>query len=195
MCAPSPATSTGSALPAGLADGAAGRAQYPQGDRVDDTGTAANFSPVLRIQAHDFDGTETPFIFPSGDPYYILNSGNGTHEIGVKYDWNPANIVNLNHLLVRVQNGTTDQGTSCFEERRIYNWARIAYKNAVSKEGASYEWGVTGPAYDCSGLVVTSYNAVANFPGLGDVRTAQQIYDWARTHLTGEAVRQAYSAL
>lgn len=30
--------------------------------------------------------------------------------------------------------------------------------------------------------MVTSYNSIGNFPGFGSVRTAEQIYDWARTH-------------
>jgi hypothetical protein len=149
---------------------------------VEDTGTATNISPVLRIQARDHDGTEAPFIFPSGDTFFVLRGGNGHSEVGVKHDWNPGNMVNINHLRVKVQNGTTEQGTSCIQERNAYNWTMIAHKNAVSKEGADYLWGGTGPAYDCSGLVYTSYNAVGNFPGFGNVRSAQQMYDWARTH-------------
>lgn len=150
--------------------------------RVDDTGTAANFSPVLRIQARNAAGNAAPFVFPGDNAYYILRSGNGTHEVGLKSDWNPGNLADINHLLVRVQNGTTKQGTSCFQERKIFNWSRIAYRRAVDKEGAPYDLGGTGPAYDCSGLVLTSYDAVPGFPGMGTARTAEQIYDWARSH-------------
>ncbi|MDW5323697.1 C40 family peptidase [Plantactinospora sp. KLBMP9567] len=152
--------------------------------RVDDTGTAANFSPVLRIQAHDSDHTAAPFVFPGDNAYYILKSGNGTHEVGLKSDWNPSNLADINHLKVRVQNGTTEQGTACFQERNIFNWTRIAYRRAVDKQGADYRLGGTGPDYDCSGLVLKSYNEVGNLPDfdMNSVRTAEQIYNWARTH-------------
>lgn len=152
--------------------------------RVDDTGTASGLSPVLRIQARDADGTESPFVFPGDNAYYVLDSGNGTHEVGLRSDWNPGNLADINHLLVRVQNGTTAQGTTCTEERKIFNWSRLAYRKAVDKEGAPYDRGGTGPAYDCSGLVVTSYNPLPHFPDLDGVRTAEEIYNWARTHTT-----------
>jgi len=152
--------------------------------RIDDTGTAANLSPVLRIQAHDEDHTAAPFIFPSGDPFFVLRGGNGSSADSAKFDWNPSNLANLNHLLVRVQNGTTEQGTTCYQERNIYNWTRTAYRKAVNKEGADYHLSGMGPAYDCSGLVLTSYNEVGNFPDFNtdNVRSAEEIYDWARTH-------------
>lgn len=137
--------------------------------RIEDTGTATDVSPVLRIQAHDFHHTAAAFVFPGDNAYFVLRGGNGTHQVGVKHNWNPGDIGNINHLLVKVQNGTTAQGTSCTRERNIFNWTRIAYKNAVAKKGADYDLGGTGPAYDCSGLVVTSYNSIGNFPGFGSV--------------------------
>lgn len=153
--------------------------------RVDDTGTASNMSPVLRIWAHNEDDSNTaPFIFPSGETYFILRGGNGSSANGAKFDWNPSNLADVNHLQVKVQNGTTEQGTSCYQKRNIFNWTRIAYRKAVDKQGADYRLGGMGPDYDCSGLVLVSYNQVANFPDFdtNSVRTAEQIYNWARTH-------------
>ncbi|GAB3980631.1 hypothetical protein GCM10027615_59550 [Plantactinospora veratri] len=149
--------------------------------RVEDTGTASNISPVLRIQAHDADHGAAPFIFPSGDPFFVLRGGNGHHEVGLRSDWNPDNIPNINHLKVRVQNGTTEQGTSCFEEREIFNWTMIGHKNAMAKLGAPYVLGGEGPGYDCSGLVYASYNPIGNFPGW-PVRRAVDMWNWAKDH-------------
>lgn len=152
--------------------------------RVDDTGTAADFSPVLRIQARDADGSAAPFVFPGDNTFYVLDAGNGAHEIGLTSDWNPGNLADLNHLLVRVQNGTTAQGTACHQERKIYNWTRIGYRKAVDQEGKRYLLGGMGPdRFDCSGLTITSYEAVPGFPDFpADVRTAEQIYHWARAN-------------
>ncbi|TWD83704.1 cell wall-associated NlpC family hydrolase [Kribbella amoyensis] len=153
--------------------------------RLEDTGTATNISPVIRIQAVDGDGTVAPMTFPSGDTFFVLRGGNGHSEVGLKADWNPGNMADLNHLKVKVQNGTTDQGTSCTESRNIFNWSRIAYNIALSREAKGYRLGGLGPDfYDCSGLTLTSYNAIPLFNdfNLGTVRTAEEIYDWARTH-------------
>ncbi|MGP4100675.1 C40 family peptidase [Nonomuraea sp. KM90] len=131
------------------------------------------------------DDSVAPFIFPSGEPYFVLRGGNGHNEIGLRSDWNPDNVPNINHLRVRVQNGTTDQGTHCYQERDIYNWSMIAHKNAMAKSGAPYILGGLGtpehPGYDCSGLVYSSYNPIANFPGW-PVRRAVDMWNWARNN-------------
>ncbi|TCC26590.1 C40 family peptidase [Kribbella speibonae] len=150
---------------------------------LEDTGTASDFSPVLRVQAVDGDGTVAPMVFPSGDTYFILRGGNGHSQVGLEADWNPGNMADLNHLKVKVQNGTTEQGTACTESRNIFNWSRIAYNNAWSQEKKPYEWGGVGPnEYDCSGLTLWSYNQIPLFPGFGGVRTADSIYNWATSH-------------
>ncbi|MDP4502597.1 C40 family peptidase [Nonomuraea turcica] len=153
--------------------------------RIEDTGTEANRSPVLRIQARGAEGGEAPFIFPSGETYFILRGGNGHHEIGLKSDWNPDNIPNINHLRVKVQNGTTEQGVFCYQERDIFNWSMIAHKNAVAKRGEPYIKQGIGtpqyPGYDCSGLVYASYNPIANFPGW-PVRRAVEMWNWANNN-------------
>lgn len=153
--------------------------------RVDDTGTASNFSPVLRIQAHSADHDAAPFIFPSGDPFFVLRGGNGHHEVGLKSDWNPDNIPNINHLRVQVQNGTTEQGTNCTEVREIYNWSMIGHKNAMGKRGIDYVLGGEDtperPGLDCSGLIHASYNPIGNFPGW-PVRRAVDMWRWANDH-------------
>lgn len=153
--------------------------------RIEDTGTATNISPVLRVTAVDGAGVDAPMVFPSGDTFFVLRGGNGHHEIGLEADWNPGNMADINHLKVKVQNGTTDQGTSCTESRNIFNWSRIAYDNALSKADKEYWLGGMGPDfYDCSGLTLTSYNAIPFFPDFdtSTVRTAEQIYDWAASH-------------
>jgi cell wall-associated NlpC family hydrolase len=152
---------------------------------LEDTGTASDFSPVLRIQAVDGDGTVAPMVFPSGDTYFILRGGNGHSQVGLEADWNPGNMADLNHLKVKVQNGTTEQGTSCTESRNIFNWSRIAYNVALSREEKGYELGAMGPnLYDCSGLMLTSYNAIPFFADFdtSSVRTAEQIYNWMQGH-------------
>ncbi|MBK1787235.1 C40 family peptidase [Prauserella sp. ASG 168] len=150
--------------------------------RIDDTGTAANISPVLRIQARDADGSAAPFVFPGDNAYFILRGGNGHHEVGLRSDWNPSNLADINRLRVRVQNGTTAQGTHCYQERDIFNWTRIGYRKAVDQQGKSYVLGGTGPnSFDCSGLALTSYEAIPHFPDFpSGVRTAEQIYFWMR---------------
>ncbi|MEV0160564.1 C40 family peptidase [Nonomuraea fuscirosea] len=153
--------------------------------RVDDTSTAPGFSPVLRIQAHDADHDAAPFVFPSGDAHFVLNSGNGTHDVGLKSDWNPANIGNINHLRVQIQNGTQAQDIGCTRVREIYNWSMIGHKNAMAKRGVDYVLGGEGtpakPGYDCSGLVYASYNPIGNFPGW-PVRRAVDMWRWAESH-------------
>ncbi|TMR15072.1 NlpC/P60 family protein [Nonomuraea turkmeniaca] len=153
--------------------------------RIDDTGTATNISPVLRIQARAADNTAAPFIFPSGDAFFVLRGGNGHHEVGLESDWNPDSIPNINHLRVKVQNGTTEQGTFCYQERNIYNWSMIAHKNAMAKRGEPYILEGVGtpehPGYDCSGLVYASYNPIANFPGW-PVRRAVDMWNWAKNN-------------
>ncbi len=153
---------------------------------IEDTGTAAGFSPVLRINAIGSNNVDTPMIFPGGNTYYVLRSGNGTSEVGLEGDWNPENIADLNHLKVKVQNGTTAQdpeGKGCTESRNIFNWTRIAYNNAWSQEEKPYVWGGVGPnSYDCSGLTLWSHNQIPLFPGFGGVRTADSIYNWATSH-------------
>jgi hypothetical protein len=152
---------------------------------LEDTGTASNISPVLRIRAVDGDGTVAPMVFPSGDTFFVLRGGNGHSEIGLEGDWNPGNMADLNHLKVKVQNGTTEQGTTCTESRNIFNWSRIAYNIALSREDKGYKLGYEGPDfYDCSGLMLTSYNAIPLFPDfdMNSVRTADSIYNWAASH-------------
>lgn len=70
--------------------------------RIEDTGTAANISPVLRIQAHDEDHNTEPFVFPGDNAYFVLRGGNGTHQDGAKFEWNPSNLADLNHLLASI---------------------------------------------------------------------------------------------
>ncbi|MEV4567933.1 NlpC/P60 family protein [Nonomuraea sp. NPDC049419] len=155
--------------------------------RVDDTGTAGGVSPVLRISAHDFDHQGSAFIFPAGDAYYIHNGGNGTHEVGLKSDWNPTAIGNINHLRVQVQNGTAAQGVHCTQVREIWNWSMIGHKNAMGKRGVPYVLGgedtAANPGLDCSGLVKVSYDAIAHFPGW-PVRRAVDMWRWAESHQT-----------
>jgi len=153
--------------------------------RLEDTGTTAGISPVLRIQAVDGDGTVAPMVFPSGDAWFVLRGGNGHSEVGLEADWNPGNMADLNHLKVKVQNGTTDQGIRCTESRNIFNWSRIAYNVALSRADKGYMLGYEGPDfYDCSGLMLTSYNAIPLFPDfdMNSVRTAEQIYNWMQGH-------------
>jgi hypothetical protein len=147
---------------------------------LEDTGSTANISPVLRITARDADGSEAPFVFPGDNAYFILRAGNGHSEVGLKSDWNPSNMADLNHLAVRVQNGTADQGVRGFQERKIYNWTRIGYRKAVDQEGKPYELGGNGPgAFDCSGLTLAAYNPIPGFPNFpSGVRTAEEIYNW-----------------
>lgn len=147
---------------------------------LEDTGSTANISPVLRITARDADGSEAPFVFPGDNAYFILRGGNGHSEVGLKSDWNPGNLADINHLQVRVQNGTTEQGRRCFQERRIYNWTRIGYRKAVDQEGKPYKLGGNGPdSFDCSGLTLAAYNPIPGFPDFpSGVRTAEEIYHW-----------------
>ncbi|TWD81369.1 NlpC/P60 family protein [Kribbella amoyensis] len=155
--------------------------------RLDDT-AADRKSPVLRIQAVNAKGSTASMVFPGGNPHYGLDGGKGSHKVGLKSGWNPGNLADINHLKVLVRNGNTEQGTSCKASRNIFNWSRIAYTTAVSKKDKKYKkykLGGVGPDYyDCSGLLLTSYNKIGLFPDfdLSKVRTAEQIYDWARTH-------------
>ncbi|MFB6723362.1 NlpC/P60 family protein [Kribbella sp. NPDC056345] len=159
---------------------------------LEDTGTAAGFSPVLRINAIGSNNVDTPMIFPGGNTYYVLRSGNGTSEVGLEGDWNPENIADLNHLKVKVQNGTTAQDPGddgCTKSRNIFNWTRIAYNNAYIERDKQYRFGDQAPDYglgpnyyDCSGLTLTSYDKIPLFPGFGSVRTSDSIYRWATTH-------------
>jgi hypothetical protein len=87
--------------------------------RVDDTGTKAGLSPVLRIQARAKDGRAAPMVFPGGTTYHILDSGNGTHATGLRSNRNPGNLADINHLQIRVQNGTAEE---------IYHWMRAHNK-------------------------------------------------------------------
>ncbi|GAB3941304.1 hypothetical protein GCM10029976_060380 [Kribbella albertanoniae] len=159
---------------------------------IEDTGTAAGWSPVLRINAIGSNNVNTPMIFPSGDTFFVLRAGNGHSEVGLEADWNPENIADLNHLKVKVQNGTSAQdpeGNGCTESRNIFNWTRIAYDNAWSQRDKQYRFGNLGPDYglgpnyyDCSGLTLTSYDKIPLFPGFGNVRTADSIHNWAASH-------------
>ncbi|GAA2205080.1 hypothetical protein GCM10009850_006970 [Nonomuraea monospora] len=193
-----PASADGLSNPSGTLTVACGGAEafiqvdWKAGDkvtvrwRIEDTGTASGYSPVLRINAHGGDDNAVaPFIFPSGETYFILRGGNGHSEVGLKSDWNPDGVPNINHLRVKVQNGTTDQGTFCHQERNIYNWSMIGHKNAVAKRGEPYVSSGIGtpqyPGYDCSGLVYASYNPIANFPGW-PVRRAVEMWNWARNN-------------
>ena len=47
-----------------------------------------------------------------------------------------------------------------------------------SKEGTPYQWGGTGPDYDCSGLVQAAYREVAGIE-IGRDTAAQQASGWA----------------
>ncbi len=153
--------------------------------RVDDTGTASDYSPVLRIQAHDAGHDAAPFQFPGGDTFFILNSGNGTHDVGLKSDWNPASIPNINHLRVQVQNGTTAQGTNCTEVREIYNWSMIGHKNAMAKRAWTTSSAARAPrsarASTARGWSTPPTTPIGNFPGW-PVRRAVDMWRWANDH-------------
>jgi cell wall-associated NlpC family hydrolase len=145
---------------------------------LEDTTSAYGRQPVLRIAAQGPDGT-TPHVFRNGHAYFILEGGNGSATNGTTGPWNPGNLGQFNHLRVKVQNGTTEQGVDCSVSKNIFNYSRVAYQRALFKEGTPYQYGGEGnPGYDCSGLVKVSYGEVRNFPGW-PVRTADAMYNWA----------------
>ncbi|SDC99004.1 C40 family peptidase [Glycomyces harbinensis] len=145
-----------------------------------DTTNAYGLKPVLRLSAKGPDGT-SPHVFDNGHTYVILEGGIDSGTNGTTGSWNPGNLGDFNHLVVSVQNGTAEQGVDCSVKKNIFNYTRIAYRRAVDKEGAPYDYGGTGPGYDCSGLVYTAYGQVHNFPGW-TVRTANDMYNWVRGH-------------
>ncbi len=152
--------------------------------RLRDTATGGSRSPVLQIKAFGADGSPTSMVF-GRNHFYALTSGNGTQKIGTKTNWNPVNLADIHYLKIKVSNGTTAQDPACHETRNIFNWTRLAYKAALSKSDKGYRLGAMGPDfYDCSGLTLASYNGISHFPNFdtNTVRTAEQIYDWARTN-------------
>ncbi|MEV0646352.1 NlpC/P60 family protein [Phytomonospora sp. NPDC050363] len=152
--------------------------------RLEDTTSAYGRHPVLRIAAQGPSGT-APYIFGNGHAYYVLEGGMGSSHSGIKLGWNPSDVTVVNHLRVSVQNGTSQQEVDCQITKNIYNWSKMAYGLAKNKIGAEYVRGTEGPdTYDCSGLVYASYNPITNSPGW-PVRTADAMFDWARTHDDG----------
>ncbi|MFC0627710.1 C40 family peptidase [Kribbella deserti] len=153
--------------------------------RIRDTAASGNVSPILRINAIAPGGSAAAMKFGNGKTYYVLTAGNGSQKVGLTRGWNPGNLGDISHLKVTVKNGTTAQGVDCHQSRNIFNWSRLAYDTALSKSDKGYRLGGMGPDYyDCSGLVLTSYNGIKHFPDFNtnNVRTAEQIYNWARTH-------------
>ncbi|MFD6443743.1 C40 family peptidase [Promicromonospora sp. NPDC060204] len=151
--------------------------------RLRDT-AADGRSPVLRISAVAADGTTADHVFDDGTVASARTAGEGFGPWGGEDDWNPGTIGAVASLTIKVSNGTTAEGALCTQHANLYNWSRLGLRNAYEKEGAPYAWGGEGPGYDCSGLVYASYDEVAGFPGW-PVRSAQAMYDWARTH-TGQ---------
>lgn len=149
--------------------------------RLNDT-AADGHSPVLKIAAVTGNGGTADYIFDNGTVAYARTAGEGFGPWYGENGWNPGTIGSINHLSIQVSNGTTAERPLCTKHANLYNWARLGYENALDKAGADYEWGGTGPDYDCSGLVHTSYKEVANFPAWSLVteRSSQQMYNWAR---------------
>ena len=140
-------------------------------------------SPILKIVAKGPSGS-TSYIFRNDQAYFVLDGGGGSETGGSTFDWNPGGLASLNHLWVEVTNGTTDQDTNCRQAKNIYNWTRIAFDNALAKQGATYWLDHEGPTYyDCSGLVYASYNPIANFPGW-PVRSSMAMWNWAKDNTT-----------
>lgn len=150
--------------------------------RLNDT-AADGHSPVLKIAAVTGNGGTANYIFDNGSVAYARTAGEGFGPWYGENGWNPGTIGSINYLNIQVSNGTTAEGPLCTKYANLYNWARLGYVNALEKEGMPYVLGAEGPyAYDCSGLVYTSYKEVANFPAWNSLteRSSQQMYNWAR---------------
>lgn len=144
--------------------------------RLNDT-AADGRSPVLQIAAVTGNGGTANYVFDNGTVTYARTAGEGLGPSYGENGWNPGTIGSINHLNIKVSNGTTAEGTLCTKYANLYNWARLGYENALDKEGAPYQFGAEGPtAYDCSGLVSTSYNEVANFEW--PRRSTRGMYTW-----------------
>lgn len=138
-------------------------------------------SPVLKIAGVAAGGSKVSYVFENGTVVYSRTAGEGYGPWYGKNNWNPRGLSSVNHLNVKISNGTSGEGTLCSKQANIYNWSRLAYKVAQTREGAPYQRGGNGPAYDCSGLVKTSYESISGFPGWTE-RVSDDMYDWVRTH-------------
>ncbi|MFC8797814.1 C40 family peptidase [Promicromonospora sp. NPDC057138] len=136
-------------------------------------------SPVLKIEAVTGNGGTANYIFDNGTVAYARTAGEGFGPWYGENGWNPGTIGSINYLNIKVSNGTTAEGPLCTKYANLYNWSRLGLENAYEKEGAEYEWSGEGPDYDCSGLVRTSQNEVANFPGWPSHMSSQSMYNWA----------------
>lgn len=139
-------------------------------------------SPVLKIAAVTGNGGTASYVFDNGTVTYARTAGEGYGYWYGENGWNPGNIGSINHLNIKVSNGTSGEDpTPCTKYANLYNWARLGYVNALEKAGLGYRFGWSGPDYyDCSGLVDTSYSEVANFPGF-PYRPSEAMYNWAQT--------------
>ncbi|WP_199035636.1 C40 family peptidase [Glycomyces salinus] len=136
-------------------------------------------SPVLRIVAFQSDYTYTSFQFRTGKPYFKFGGGAGNSTTGGVSEWNPSGVGRVNHIKLKIKDGSESEGTECRAARKLFNWTRIAYANALQQEGDPYRLGAEGPdAFDCSGLVFNSYNRIGHFTDW-PVRTANDMYNWA----------------
>lgn len=138
-------------------------------------------SPVLKISGVAAGGSEDSYIFENGTAVYARTAGEGYGPWLGTNSWNPSGLGSINHLNVKISNGTSGEGTLCSKQANIYNWSRLAYKVAQTKEGAPYVRGGEGPGYDCSGLVKTSYESISGFPGWTE-RVSDNMYNWVRTN-------------
>ncbi|MFF1823217.1 NlpC/P60 family protein [Kribbella sp. NPDC058245] len=135
-------------------------------------------SPVIKMVARDPSGAGASWVFPDGAKAFTLSGGKGSSASGVD-SWDPAGIAQFNHLEISVRNGADAETAECSVVRKIYNFSRLAYADALSQSDKSYVLNTAGPnTFDCSGLVHFTYNRVANFPNWSRMSSAQQ-HSWA----------------
>lgn len=133
-------------------------------------------TPILRIKAEGPDGSVSN-VFRNDETYIKATGGVDALMVGRKNDWDPSQIGSINHLRLRITDGTSDQGVGCDTEKLIYNWAMNGLHNARNEIGDRYVWGAEGPdAFDCSGLVYYSYNRIKNF-GTMPVRSSDAMFN------------------